>query len=591
MKKKTAKYDISKLKKEWERSVGGASGISFEVALLFADNPGDLASILSFGEGSMKALASVKSQYEKGKRLIEFAKKFRKVTPGRGGLSESQIDELRKSTGSSPPNARGVIEHFPKTPTHNQFNYKEQNPLGVWNGRGGRKPLPPLEYPPVLYDPVFAQAQKEDIERQRRDMARAEMSFHATRGNRNWDDYLTGRTGDWSGYDPSAGPLGDIVRGDVRRERMDRARGFARSEVERYESEDLEKQRRERADSLRDSRLHDSRNSIAVRRRQLDAYRKYPWVKTLVDSGVIQKKNLPKIAKSLTRIEKTPLFGKFIKHPIATPALLALGLGSQLMNESSKANKKVTSWADAINLYGTPTKEFSLAAKKAGISDKAEQAKLWGKLSMTFGDPNLVKGIGSELSSQDYRIRMGFANKYGLDPTEMAFLDIFSGSERGKKLAKNEARRVESTEKKLQVIQDEGFASGSGVGPTVRSTLLWLPLVKGALSRAIENMTTYDAKPMRPVSEMADEAAEILGVHKRRQAIRSAESLDRYNDGSLSVGGDVSGNTSTNKMAVYINNFNAQTNNVDQLQQELVDAARGHDRLGVAEAMDTGIKR
>lgn len=589
MSKISGKYNLSKLKKEWDTSVGNASGLSFEVALLLADNPEDIATILSSSEESMEVLASVKKQYEKSKRLLQFAKKFRKVIAGHGAFSEDEIDAMRKARGSSPANMRGLTEHFPKTYTHNQFNYI------------GRTYRSSSEYPIVTA--AQAAQYRESDEKQRiaasSSMSRAEMAFHATRFNKNWDDYLTGRTGDWSGYDPSSGPLGDIVRSDIRKERMDRARGFARSEIERYESEDLEKQRKERADSLRDSRLRDSRNSIAVRRRQLDAYRRFPWMKTLVDSGIVQKKNLPMIAKSLKKIEKTPVIGNFVKHPAAMAALAGIGVTAAILNESDKANKTVTGWSNAKNFFGTPPKAFSDLAHGAGMVDPSEQAKLWGKLTMTFGDPMNLKYIGKDLATAPSIVRMGFANKYGLSQEDMAVIDVMSGEKRGRTLATEPSRITDARVRELEKIATMGLATGSTPHEELEGLAYSVPLAKsieartGWYSKYIVNPLHFFLGQKLKEQELLERTLGIGNYSSKSDAARSAaNSLDRFNAGGfLSSVDQTTGMGPTNTMAVYISNFNAQTNNVDQLKQSLIDEARGHDRLGVAEAMDTRIKR
>lgn len=591
------KYDIGKLKSEWESSVGNVSGISFEVALLLAEKPEDVQALISSKEESMRVLSDVKKKYEKAQKILKWAKQFRKYSPGYGALSNEQIEANRRAGGSVPPNMRGITEHFTKSVVHNQFNYKELNPLGVYGGIVGRKPLPPNQYPMVLFDQAFANAQIADVARQKSDMDRAEMAFHATRNNRNWDDYLTGRTGDWSGYDPSSGPLGDLYRKQSSKDMKSRAMDFAYGETSRYEREDLERQRKERADRQKESRLSASRNSIAVRRRQVDAYRRSPWLKTLVDSGIIQKKNLPEIAKTLKRIEKVPIIGKFVKHPVALAALAGIGAVSSYLDKSNQANKEVTEWRDLENLFGIPSKEFSVIAGKAGVSKKDDQAKLWGKLTMAFGDPMNLKHIGKMISSAPDIVRMNFASKYGLSATDMAVIDVLSKERRGASLSSQGSRITKSRLDLLEQAEKIGFATGSTAYQQLDAAALWLPGVK-----SVEARTGWYEKYIRPAIQliMDQKLREYdlfsgnygQGVDKSLSAREAAESLNRWEKGEfMGFGREYQPFGTNNSMAVYITNFNAQTNNVDDLKKSLIDEGRSHDRLGVVDSMDTRIKR
>ena len=588
------KYDIGKLKSKWESIVGNVSGISFEVALLLAEKPEDVNALISSKEESMRVLSDVKKQYEKAQKILKWAKQFRKSSLGYGALSNEQIEANRRAGGSVPPNMRGITEHFTKSVVHNQFNYKELNPLGVYGGIGGRKPLPPNQYPMVLFDQAFANAQIADVARQKIDMEKAEMAFHATRNNRNWDDYLTGRTGYWSGYDPSFGPLGDLYRKQSSKDMRSRAMDFAYGDTARYEREDLERQRKDRADRQKESRLSASRNSIAVRRRQVDAYRRFPWIKTLVDSGIIQKKNLPEIAKTLKRIEKVPIVGKFVKHPVALAALAGIGAVASYLQESDKANKSIVDWENAKNLFGTPPKEFIDIAKKANITDEGKQSELWGKLTMAFGNPFNLKYIGKDLSNAPSIVRMRFASKYGLSTEDMAAIDIMSQTSRGSSLANSRARIVSSRIGELSRRQTVGFSSSSNPMELMEALYYSVPYSKSIDARSDGWYSKWIVGPAKLglmfTAALGNKINSMFS--KSDQAASAAMSLDRYNSGGVSdIVGTQNGIGTNNTMAVYITNFNAQTNNVDDLRKSLIDEGRSHDRLGVVDSMDTRIKR
>ena len=116
-------YDLKSMKDKWNRSVGRASGISFDIAMLLSDNPDELEAILSSSDAGISVLDRIKKQHDKAEKLIKFAAKFREITPGHGALPGNLAERMR---GNRPPNMGGITEHFERA-KHNPFNYRQLN--------------------------------------------------------------------------------------------------------------------------------------------------------------------------------------------------------------------------------------------------------------------------------------------------------------------------------------------------------------------------------------------------------------------------------------------------------------------------------
>lgn len=123
------------------------------------------------------------------------------------------------------------------------------------------------------------------------------------------------------------------------------------------------------AEEAEEQRLRDSRRSISVRRYQVEAYRKFPWVKTLVDAGIIQKKELPKIAKSLSKTSNIPLIGSLLRNPGVGFAGLIAEL-THLIGSSARAAGQVLPWKNLEIAGGTVSDDYKSLMASVGLGEK-----------------------------------------------------------------------------------------------------------------------------------------------------------------------------------------------------------------------------
>ena len=218
------------------------------------------------------------------------------------------------------------------------------------------------------------------------------------------------------------------------------------------------------------------------RRERREAYDRFPWLKPLAKSNPIIAKNLPPIAKSLKELSKIPFIGGFIKHPLATAAGIGLGLASTIVKESDEANKTTTDWKNAVNFFGTAPREFENVARAAGYKDKGEIAKLYGHMTMRFGDPMMaLRSLGPDMMNGHPLARMMFASDHGLDEKSMTMFDIAAG----KPGLNNKARLVNQELHKLENLQTKGFSSDASWLEQIVALYLAIPFNKSRLARHI----------------------------------------------------------------------------------------------------------
>ena len=227
------------------------------------------------------------------------------------------------------------------------------------------------------------------------------------------------------------------------------------------------------------------------RRERREAYDRFPWLKPLAKSNPIIAKNLPPIAKSLKELSKIPFIGGFIKHPLATAAGIGLGLASTIVKESAEANKTTTDWKNAVNFFGTAPKEFENFARAAGYKDKGEIAKLYGHMTMRFGDPMMaLRSLGPNMMNVHPLARMRFAFDHGLDEKSMTMFDIAAG----KPGLNNKARLVNQELHNLENVQTKGFSSDASWLEQIVALYLAIPFNKSRLARHIVRARGYRTK-------------------------------------------------------------------------------------------------
>lgn len=258
--------------------------------------------------------------------------------------------------------------------------------------------------------------------------------------------------------------------------------------VQRQSNLDALKRRRKE----QEQREEDAYQARRFRRRERrEAYERFPWLKPLVHSNPIIANNLPSIAKSLKKWSKMPFVGGFIKHPLAITAGIGLGLASTIIKESDKANKTTTDWKNAANFFGTAPKEFENVARLAGYKDEGEIAKLYGHMTMRFGDPMMaLRSLGPDMMNSHPLARMMFASDHGLDEKSMTMFDIAAG----KPGLNNKARLVNKELHNLENLQTKGFSSDASWLEQIVSLYLSIPFNKSRLARKIVRARRYVTK-------------------------------------------------------------------------------------------------
>ena len=278
-----------------------------------------------------------------------------------------------------------------------------------------------------------------------------------------------------------------------------------------------------------EQRLRDSRRSISVRRYQAEAYRKFPWVKTLVDAGIIQKKELPKITKMLTRASKVPGFGMMVRHPVvASLGMAAAGLAviDSSLKRQDKANKTVTNWEASEAIFGKPSKAFESAMMKAGMSYQ-DVLNAWAKMSMRYGNPDAVlQSLGASLAMSKPGMSRGrVAEILGMDSKTATGALIAYGEYSPSKAAEVNARMAE-----LDKAEDEYWKTGTTVGQKIRAIGLSVPMEKELEARGVSWIDVINELMLPGRHVLMNEpyhADELKAWDEAQEAARSAEEYER----------------------------------------------------------------
>lgn len=306
------------------------------------------------------------------------------------------------------------------------------------------------------------------------------------------------------------------------------------------------------AEDAEEQRLRDSRRSISVRKYQAEAYRKFPWVKTLVDAGLIQKKELPKITKTLSRVAKIPGFRIMAKHPVAAAIGAGIALTGDIFARQDKANKVVTDWEASEAIFGKPSKAFESAMMKAGMSYQ-EVLDAWAKMSMKYGDPDsALPMLGAKLSGIKSGIERGTAAKaMWLDSKMATGAMIAMGG-----YTPSEAAEVNAEIARLSKVSDAEWRSGSTLNEKTRAAMLrYLPWEKDLEARGISWIDILD-----PINSLVRYAASggvstvdrLNELDEANEAARSAEEYER-NKATILPKGDESTVQGGNQVTLNVN--------------------------------------
>lgn len=266
---------------------------------------------------------------------------------------------------------------------------------------------------------------------------------------------------------------------DAERRRWDNTIRYGGGAQGRMYADAIEQENENRA-------LHETKGRIASRNRQLTAkmMKEFP---IFFANSKRSTKDIKAIAKGIKTIEKFP-FGKVLTSALRNPAAAAitgvttgLTIANGILSKSDSANTHTTKWANAMNLYGTPSKEFVDAAKAAGIEDPAEIARRYGEAMFKFGNAdNFYRGIGQTFAESNSRVKMGVANEIGFDAAAVMMAEIMSGKG-GKHLTEDRVTQGKKIALEWQKIK--GWSSGSGFDSTMRALELTVPTQLSAEAR------------------------------------------------------------------------------------------------------------
>jgi hypothetical protein len=125
---------------------------------------------------------------------------------------------------------------------------------------------------------------------------------------------------------------------------------------------------------------------------------------------------------------------------------------------------------------------FTTSAYLAGMTDPSAMSQLYGNLNMRFGNADaILPQLGAVLSGiKDNRVKMNFAQAFGLDANGVMLAEIMSG----KGTHHITEDRITAARKAIADNQETlGWRSGSGFEATLESMGLSIPGVKSVKAR------------------------------------------------------------------------------------------------------------
>lgn len=170
--------------------------------------------------------------------------------------------------------------------------------------------------------------------------------------------------------------------------------------------------------------------------------------------------------KALLSLSRNSVISKLAAHPIAGTLAIA-GVAAHWINnildKSDKGNESVVGWQNAMNLYGKPSERFSNAAYLAGLKDSGKVSKLYGQLTMAFGNADMAMSVlGSGMKNLPPIARMAIAKQLGLDADVFAIMDIMSG-----RLSPDKARLTNAATNKQAVWKSLADSSTGSLSDTI----------------------------------------------------------------------------------------------------------------------------
>lgn len=195
-----------------------------------------------------------------------------------------------------------------------------------------------------------------------------------------------------------------------------------------------------------------------------NAYRKIliKELPTFFKNSKMSTKSLQRWSNFFKSTRKTPIVGaaaKAIFNPVTLP-LAAANLFGSIASQSDTSNAEQVKWANILNMNGSPSQRFQMAAYAAGIKDIGHISDLYGKLTLQYGDAELfLSSIGQNLKGKGTKERLFAVNALQMTPEMLAMADIFSGD-----LKPGDNRRFNATKNMMHVARimstgSDGLAS------------------------------------------------------------------------------------------------------------------------------------
>lgn len=333
---------------------------------------------------------------------------------------------------------------------------------------------------------------------------------------------------------------------------------------------------------------------FAMKSMQTNAYRQFPWMKTLVDAGIIEKKEIPKISKNLAKMSKAPIVGKFLQHPSLLP-LAALGVATSVLSQSDRANPVVQRWSAASEIYGDPSRRFDRAARLAGFGSKEAVNKLYARLVGEYGEAgvdSVMTYIGASLRSAKPGIERDTTLKAFKMDAQMGRAAMFMAG-----LAPSESDITAAYTSRLEDEIIRGFSSDSGLYGTLRS--LWLSMggkwvesrspkllddIKKIPTSAFVSGNWADAILGYLLGDKISSISSLFGFDTPEKAKAAAESLEAVESAGNSISSVTNGGDTT--VSFSIGNLEINANDAQALAEELIKVGSGRSGLDIMEAFD-----
>lgn len=389
------------------------------------------------------------------------------------------------------------------------------------------------------------------------------------------------------GSEEAAAEMENAERNAKRREaRSERARE-RREGKKRFDYDQLPEWEREIADLTERYGGGKFGRGLAEKAARLNAYRQFPWMKTLVDAGIIEKKEIPRISKNLARMSKAPIIGKFVRHPSLLP-LAALGVATSVLSQSDRANPVVQKWNAAREIFGTPSKAFNRAARLAGFGSMEAVNEFYSRIVSEYGEGNadlIMAHIGSELMGvKPGKERESIMRTFNMNP-QMARAAMFMTG----RVKPSESDLISAHMSRLQDEITHGFSSDASAAETLRA--LWLSLggkwveSRGVAhaSKAIPLVKPQNLSIYGLANELVNEILDSM-FSKPEKAKAAAESLEAVESAGNSISSVTNGGDTT--VSFVIENLGIYASDPQAMTKELIKIGSGRSGLDIMEAFD-----